>query len=117
MGSARDSAPDASQTSGAARLPRPARVWLRSLSSSEPRVSSKSVGDSPRSRDTLPIGITKPTACHTFRHCFATHLLETGYDIRAVQELLGHKDVKTTMIYTHVLNRGGLGVRSPVDAL
>ena len=60
-------------------------------------------------------GITKPASCHTFRHCFATHLLENGYDIRTVQELLGHKDVKTTMIYTHVLNRGGRGVRSPLD--
>jgi integron integrase len=60
-------------------------------------------------------GITKPTSCHTFRHCFATHLLESGYDIRTVQELLGHSDVKTTMIYTHVLNRGGRGVRSPLD--
>jgi integron integrase len=60
-------------------------------------------------------GIVKPASCHTFRHCFATHLLEDGYDIRTVQELLGHKDVKTTMIYTHVLNRGGRGVRSPLD--
>jgi integron integrase len=62
-------------------------------------------------------GITKRVSCHTFRHSFATHLLEDGYDIRTVQELLGHKDVNTTMIYTHVLNRGGRGVRSPVDLL
>ncbi|MBI4483371.1 MAG: tyrosine-type recombinase/integrase [Acidobacteria bacterium] len=62
-------------------------------------------------------GIAKPASCHTFRHAFATHLIEDGYDIRTVQELLGHKDVKTTMIYTHVLNRGGRGVRSPADAL
>jgi integron integrase len=65
----------------------------------------------------LEAGIQKHASCHTFRHSFATHLLEDGYDIRTVQDLMGHKDVKTTQIYTHVLKRGGHAVRSPLQAL
>ncbi len=65
----------------------------------------------------LEAGVTKTASCHTLRHSFATHLLEDGYDIRTVQELMGHKDVKTTMVYTHVLIRGAGAVKSPMDSL
>jgi len=112
----------------ARKYPRAAREWSwqfvfpSSRISTDPRRQTKrrhhideSALQQAVKRAVRSAGLTKPASCHTFRHSFATHLLENGYDIRTVQELLGHKDVTTTMIYTHVLNRPGISVRSPLD--
>ncbi len=77
----------------------------------------ESVVQKAMARAVVPAGITKRVSPHVMRHCFATHLLEDGYDIRTVQELLGHRDVRTTMIYLHVMQRGALGVKSPMDRM
>jgi integron integrase len=96
----------------AARLCRDPRYGPPSRFHLHESVIQRAVSDAARRA-----GVTKRVGCHTFRHSFATHLLESGSDIRTVQELLGHADVSTTMVYTHVLNRGGLGVTSPMDRL